>query len=298
MLSICIPVYNSDVSELVYSLINQIEQLDSPIEICVIDDASSAPKYDLSKICHPKVTIHKNAKNAGRSRVRNQFLALTNYSHLLFLDGDSRIIRSDFLKIYCELLKTSRVEVVCGASVYQIQKPNRDYYLRWKYSIERESKSIDERKKNKHLGFKTNNFIIHREIFKENQFNELITGYGHEDSLFGYDLAKSNVQIEHVENPVLNFHLDDNLTFLMKTKEAVRNLKFVLQIVDFDRQFLYSNKLSRIYFLICRIRVKWLIYFVLSIIHPINNFFLLKGYFALPMFDLFKLFYILKTDKQ
>jgi glycosyltransferase involved in cell wall biosynthesis len=294
MLSICIPVYNSDVSELVDSLLQQLEELDYNIEICLIDDASPNPKSDVSSFNHPKIISHKNLRNVGRSKVRNQFIDIADQPHLLFLDGDSMIIRADFLKCYCEFLKSSRVEVLCGASVYQLNKPTRSHYLRWKYSTIRESKSLEERKQNPNLGFKTNNFIIHREIFERIKFNEEIKGYGHEDSLFGFELKKSHVKIDHIDNPVLNFNLDDNVTFLEKTKEGVRNLKHVLQIVDFDKQFMESSKLSRIYFLIERLEMRRLLYILISIIHPINTFFLAKGYFVLPMFDLYKLFFVLK----
>ena len=294
MLSICIPVYNSDVSELVASLLQQLEELDSNIEICLIDDASPNPKCDVLSFNHPKIISHKNLKNAGRAKVRNQFIDLVNQPYLLFLDGDSKIICTDFLKRYCDIIKSSKVEVICGASVYQSNKPARSHYLRWKYSTIRESKSLEERKQNPNLGFKTNNFIINREIFGRIKFNEEIKGYGHEDSLFGFELKKSYVKIDHIDNPVLNFNLDDNVTFLEKTKEGVRNLKHVLQIVDFDKQFMESSKLSRIYVLIERLKMRKFLYFLISFIHPINSFFLAKGLFLLSMFDLYKLFFVLK----
>ena len=296
MLSICIPVYNSDVSELVYSLLNQIEELDYEIEICVIDDASAEPKYDLLSLCHPKINIFKNSKNKGRAKVRNQFLDMSNQPHLLFLDGDSKIIRTDFLKRYCDILKSSKVEILCGASIYQSHKPVRSHYLRWKYSTIRESKSLEERRQNLNLGFKTNNFIIHREIFNRIQFNETIIGYGHEDSLYGFELKKSNIQIQHIDNPVLNYQLDDNETFLKKTREGVRNLKHVLQIVNYDKLFMNSSKLSRVYVLINRLKIRWFVYFLISILHPFNTFFLTRGIFVLPMFDLYKLYFILKKE--
>ena len=289
MLSVCIPVYDSDISELVSSLLNQIKELDSKIEICIIDDASPNPKSDISSINHPSVFYYKNTDNVGRSKIRNQFASLTNYTYLLFLDGDSRISRPDFLQSYCTLLKANPIEVLCGASVYQTSKPNRSRYLRWKYSTIRESKSIKERLKNPNLGFKTNNFIIHREIFKCVQFDESLVGYGHEDSLFGFQLNKLKIRIEHIDNPVLNFHIDDNVTFLKKTKEGVRNLKQVLEIVNFDKEFIKSSKISRIYIWFRKYRLSRFVKFLLVFIHPINTFFLSKGYFILPMFDLYKL---------
>lgn len=294
MLSICIPVYNSDVSELVDSLLNQIKELESQIEICLIDDASTKPKCDVLGFNHPQIIGFKNSNNAGRAKVRNQFIDLVNQPYLLFLDGDSKIIRTDFIKRYCDIIKSSKVEVICGASVYQSNKPVRSHYLRWKYSTIRESKSLEERKQKPNLGFKTNNFIIHREILKRIKFNESIQGYGHEDTLFGFDLKKSNVNIDHVDNPVLNFNLDDNITFLNKTKEGVQNLKHVLQIIDFDEQFMKSSKLSRIYVVMERLKIRRLMYLLVSIIHPINTFFLARGIFTLPMFDLYKLKFMLR----
>jgi hypothetical protein len=296
MLSICIPVYDSDISELVSSLLNQIKELDSKIEICIIDDASPNPKSDISSINHPSVFYYKNTDNVGRSKIRNQFASLTNYTYLLFLDGDSRISRPDFLQSYCTILKANPIEVLCGASVYQTSKPNRSRYLRWKYSTIRESKSLKERLKNPNLGFKTNNFIIHREIFKCVQFDESLVGYGHEDSLFGFQLNKLKIRITHIDNPVLNFHIDDNVTFLKKTKEGVRNLKQVLEIVNFDKEFIKSSKISRIYVLTNRLKIRWFVYLLISILHPFNAFFLTRGIFVLPMFDLYKLYFILKKE--
>jgi glycosyltransferase involved in cell wall biosynthesis len=295
MLSVCIPVYNSDVSVLVNSLVRQLNELEYQIEICLIDDASTHPVCDVFGFNHPKIIGIKNTVNAGRARVRNQFKEIATYPYLLFLDGDSRLIRTNFLKCYCDILSNSNVEVLCGASVYQQQKPFRSHYLRWKYSTSRESKSLNERKQNPNLGFKTNNFIIQREIFNKVYFNESLKGYGHEDTLFGYDLKKATIKIEHVDNPVLNYQLDDNITFLQKSKEGVTNLLNVLEILDYDREFLKSSQLARTYISIKNRKLGWLISLGISFIHPLNLFLLKRGFFVLPMFDLYKLKCILSA---
>ena len=74
--------------------------------------------------------------------------------------------------------------------------------------------------------------------FKKISFNERLSGYGHEDTLFGYELNKNNIQIHHIDNPVLNGHLDTNEAFLLKTEEGLGNLLKVWEIVDFDAQLL------------------------------------------------------------
>lgn len=289
MLSICIPVYNSDATELVSSLLNQIKNLEFKVEICLIDDASPNPKINASSFNDPLVFFYRNEQNVGRSKIRNLFLDLTNCPYLLFLDGDSKLINPNFLITYIQKLEKSNVEVLCGASIYQSNKPDRGHYLRWKYSIVRESKSLIERQDNANLGFKTNNFIIHRSIFNRIKFDETLIGYGHEDSLFGFELRKAHIRIEHVDNPVLNYLLDNNDSFLEKTKVGVQNLKRVLFIVNFDPDFIKSSKLSQAYMWIKKYQLSLLIYPLIVVIHPINKFLLSKGYFILPMFDLYKL---------
>ncbi len=148
---------------------------------------------------------------------------------------------------------------------------------------------MEERQRFPNLGFKTNNFIIHSEIFEQVNFNEVLSGYGHEDSLFGYDLNEAKIKIEHIDNPVLNDQLDDNITFLKKTQEGVANLIKVLQIVQYDSQFLKTSNLARTFISIKKSKLKWLIYFGLWVVHPVNKFLLERGLFVLPMFDIYKL---------
>ena len=46
--------------------------------------------------------------------------------------------------------------------------------------------------------------MISKTCFEQISFNEDLQGYGHEDTLFGYELDKKNIQIHHLDNPVLN----------------------------------------------------------------------------------------------
>ena len=54
-------------------------------------------------------------------------------------------------------------------------------------------------------------------VLKDQGFNPLISGYGHEDTLFGFELEQNGIVIRHIDNPVLNAHLDSNTQFLYKT---------------------------------------------------------------------------------
>ncbi len=216
---------------------------------------------------------------------------------LLFIDGDSALISPTFLENYLQEIKSEELQVLCGASVYQKEKPERKYYLRWKYSVERESKSLQDRLKNPNLGFKSNNFLIQKTVFEKVKFNETLLGYGHEDTLFGFELTQNTIPIAHIDNPVLNKNLDDNTTFLNKTNEGLKSLLQVLEIVNHNEQFTQNIKLVVAY---QRIKNNPILNFLLSISVislPLLSYCLKKGFFTLRMFDLYKLIVFNKLNK-
>jgi glycosyltransferase involved in cell wall biosynthesis len=296
MISVCIPVYNSDVRELVNALYEQGKKLKTEIEIIVIDDCSRQETKDVNRSFAPKINYIENQTNQGRARIRNQFLEFATQPFLLFIDGDSQLISKTFLSDYISELENKIIDVLCGASIYQAEKPKRKYYLRWKYSVNRESKNLVERLKNPSLGFKTNNFIIRKEIFQKIKFNETLLGYGHEDTLFGFELRQNEINIHHIENPVLNKNLDDNLTFLRKTDEGLKSLLQVVKIIDNNPDFIKNNKLLSVYYKVKKNSILKVMFNFSIIILPILTFFLQKGYFTLRMFDLYKLMMLEKID--
>lgn len=228
-LSVCIPIYNSDVRSLVATLCAQIEQFKlNQINIVLIDDASKDQYKQLLNFNHQAVQCHLLTENIGRSRIRNAFLKYTTSTHLLFIDGDSSVKNSDFLPAYKRYLdQNPNCKVLVGASCYEQNPPPINQRLRWRYSSKRESLTFDERKRDIKHGFKTNNFIIARELLTENPFDERLNGYGHEDTLFGFQLFKKGIHIDQIDNPVWNLNLDTNEIFLIKTDDALRNLLWI-----------------------------------------------------------------------
>ena len=249
LISICIPCYNSRVVDLCQALTTQIEADHLPMEIVVIDDCSSEKHKKQNKTIEeiPNLRYIELAKNIGRSKIRNAFLDYSQGKYLLFIDGDSAIMPF-FLKKYVDFLRSNdKVEVLVGASIYTQTKPVLKYMLRWKYSRSRESLSYNERKKANYGGFKSNNFVILKTLFDKVKFDERIVGYGHEDTLFGYFLEQKKVSIEHIDNPVLNLHLDSNTVFLEKTKNAVQNLLFISNKLNHSKEWVESQRLLRIF---------------------------------------------------
>mgnify|MGYP000196290769 CR=1 FL=1 len=296
MLAVCIPVYNQDVSNLVKDLLMQKSKLEQEVSIVVIDDHSSQgfqKQYDLFS---GQVKVIKRSQNIGRSKIRNAFLEHTEAKYLLFLDCDSQVIRSDFLSKYIERLqKEETTALLFGASIYQSEKPNRKHRLRWKYGALKESKRYSERLKKPNLSFKTNNFLIERDTFSKHRFNEKIIGYGHEDTLFGFQLEQNKIEISHIDNPVLNAVIDTNSEFLNKTDEALRNLIHIWELTDCNVNLLSRIRILKIHQRLSRVPLVSLFFMVF--LKP-SRFMLQKGVASLVLFDLYKLSFLLSLKKN
>jgi glycosyltransferase involved in cell wall biosynthesis len=231
MLSVLVPVYNFDVRELIRSLSDQAIDSKVPFEIIVIDDASREEFKKLNRELQDlkNVTYLEESENLGRSRIRNKLADIAKYDNLLYLDCDSQVTNTNFLQKYID--HTCDKNVVYGGRAYNINKPSDSRYrLHWFYGIKREQIPVNVRESDPNKSFMTNNFMISREAINKVRFNEKIRGYGHEDTLFGYDLLKCNITISHIDNPVTHIGLEPSQEFLRKTCEGIKNLKRIMKI--------------------------------------------------------------------
>jgi hypothetical protein len=297
MLYICLPVYNTDVTRLANELLEQSK--DSAVELLIVDDCSTNHFKDInSEFCQDKdqITYISLPNNIGRSAIRNYFLGLKSKGHFLFLDGDSIICRSNFISTYIELIQQKNPDLAYGGSCYQKNRPSRNFMLRWKYSTSRESRSLDFRLKNSH-GFKTNNFLINIKVFNQYPFNENLKGYGHEDTLFGFQLFQKGIKPLQIENPVLNEVLDENIEFLAKTNNAIDNLVMINSDIESSPEFVAHVKLLSAYYTLKKKNLLFLFNTCYFLASGMNNVLLKKGYFFLWMFDAYKLQRISKAFK-
>ena len=295
LLSICIPIYNQDVGVLVSQLLSQIENKRNEVEILLIDDCSKAHYKDLNKVFSDRVGYVELDRNLGRSKVRNQFLQYSNSEYLLFIDCDSAIVSDDYISIYVDSLKENRPKVLVGASIYNEEFPGLNYRLRWKYGRKRESQAVEARRMNPGTSFKTNNFLIAREILNKIQFREELDGYGHEDTLFGYDLNANSIKIEHIDNPVLNCQLDSNKEFLEKTEHGLQNLLKVWSIVNEDQRILDQIKILKFYLKYKDSKLFRLFYLFFR--RP-SKALLKMGWVNLNVFDFYKLGYLIELSSK
>lgn len=106
MLSVCIPVYNFDICQLISDLKNEIRMNGIDAEIILIDDASDIHYREINQSLQNEVEnfIFLDG-NIGRSRIRNLFYQYTAGEYLLFLDCDGKITDKNFLKNYISFIQ-------------------------------------------------------------------------------------------------------------------------------------------------------------------------------------------------
>lgn len=225
MLSILIPVYRYNLVQFVQELHQSALEADIKFEIRVYDDASGTDWNIVNKaIDHLEHVIHKQFKeNRGRSSMRNKLAEDAKYNYLLFIDGDSALVNSEYIT---EIKKSIEPDaVLVGKTDYRLDPPeDKQKHLRWLFGKERESIEAKLRQLNPYNAFKTHHFLIEKGIFQSIRFNEKIEGYGHEDTFFGFDLQKQQVKIKHLNFALYHEGLESADVFLKKTDQAIFNL--------------------------------------------------------------------------
>ena len=291
MITICIPVYNFNIASLVNELRRQINGVQVPIEIIVIDDCSQRFKSENEKASE-EVTYIELSKNIGRSKIRNMFLRFAQYPYLLFLDCDSLVDNPDFLANYLNAIER-KPNVVCGGRVYENNKPKRNQMLSWKYGMYRESQPVEVRNQTPNKSFMTNNFLIDRNVLDSIKFDERITQYGHEDTLFGFSLKKKNIAITHIDNVIINGDVEENAAFLKKTNEGIVNLIQILNNSSDYKDLMHEISILRFY---KKVRnMEGIINASFIVLKPLVVYLLKSGYVNLYLFDYYKLGFLIQN---
>ncbi len=224
-ISILIPVFNYDALPLVSALIKQLKTLNIEIEIVVIDDCSTKKELRLTPSTlkeFKELNYIQLSENIGRSSIRNLLAIHAKFEYLLFIDVDSLPLMDDYLKRYAICYDN----IVYGGTNYHLDQYFKNS-LHWKYGKTYEAKPLTDRENNPILSFRSNNFMIKKSIFLENRFDESITEYGHEDTLFAIQLSTKGFNISHIDNPVIHTGIETNQVFLTKTKTSIDNLIYL-----------------------------------------------------------------------
>ena len=292
MISICIPIYNYYVYPLVRRLATQIEKSASPedFEIVCIDDHSTGYTFNQNRSISSIATYLRLEENIGRAKIRNLFLKHTRGEWLLFLDNDS-LVPSNFLQKYHSAISNrNEASVIVGGRIYDNRGNDTQHRLRYLYGTRIESRPLQWRRLHPYQSFMTNNFMIRREVLQNIQFDSRLSGYGHEDTLFGYRLEEHRIPILHIDNPVTNGYVETNAEFLHKTVEAVKNLVKIYDFMWEDQRFCQSVRLLRSYSRVRRMHLHFLVHAFYCLLKPVMESHFASGTaISLSQFSFYKL---------
>ena len=288
-LSILIPVFNWDCSQLIKDLHFQGLVLGIPYEIIVADDCST--DKELQEKSRIIAESHENCRyfglphNIGRAAIRNFLADQSRYDKLLFLDCDAAVKDKQFLKNYMEV--ADKASVICGGITHPDEIPQKGWELRYLYEKNAAfERSAGFRSQNPYLRFTSFSFMIDRDVFMKIRFDESYVRYGYEDVQFGHELEQNGVSILHIDNPMAHLGLEDNAAFLNKTRQAVLNA------FDHKNEIGDSSKLLNHYHRVLKWKVRWLFRVIWTFFQKSMERNLLGPKPKLRIFSLYKLCYI------
>ena len=288
-LSILIPVFNWDCSQLIKDLHFQGLELGIPYEIIIADDCST-----------DKLVLEKNREcagglencrffalehNLGRAAIRNFLADQSKYDKLLFMDCDAAVKDALFVRKYVDA--ADKAQVVCGGAIHPDEIPQKGVELRWVYEKNADKERLAEfRSRNPYARFTPFSFLIDRNLFMQIRFDESYSGYGYEDVQFGSELEKKGVSIVHIDNQLVHLGLEKSEVYLEKTRQAVLNA-FVHkdEVGDSSRLLSHYNR-------VVKLRMRWLFKGIWTFFHGSMERNLLGPKPKLKIFSLYKLCYI------
>jgi glycosyltransferase involved in cell wall biosynthesis len=248
-ISILIPVNDFDIIELVHSMREGMAKIHEFCEILIGDDGSSEDyRKKYQSVSGKNIRIVSAEKNIGRAAIRNRLISEAKGDFLLFIDADVMLIGTAeaFLSKWLDYMSSARV--ICGGILYKDSPPgDPDKILRWKYGRKKEQLKATERNKHPHASFSTFNVLIDKSIFSKFRFYEELKQYGHEDTLFSYQLKKAGINVLHVDNGLVHEGLETNKEFLTKTKSSIENLSKLYDNVTDKKTFSSTVTLLRLF---------------------------------------------------
>lgn len=299
MISVLIPVLNCTVTDLVLELQKQLSSSGVSYEIVVMDDGSELTFKMVNRAIqeYQHVDYSELPSNVGRIAIRNELFKKAAFNWLLFLDADSVVLDSNFIKAYLETLNV-KADVIVGGRIYSNDAPAFcQLRLHWTYGSQREQQSPAQRMKRPYAGFMSNNFVIRKDTFQQFHLTETLQGYGHEDTWMGIQLERIGAKVQHIANPVLHNGIEESRIFLSKSLNSLHNLH-KLEKIEGAVTLKNHVKLYAAYYRYKKWGIFSLLNFGLSSLQP----YILKNLHScspsLFLFDLYRLNYFARLDKR
>lgn len=267
MLSILIPIYNYNAYPLVLELHKQCLECAIDFEILCQDDASksvlNSENEKINSLSNCNFTELK--VNIAHRQNRNMLASKAKFDNLLFIDGDSIIIRNNYISNFVSCLND--FDIIYGGRLHPENCPSNVQKLRWKYGKFIEDKSVEKRKLTPFQSLLFNNTVIKKDCFNQVKFDSHLTKYGHDDTQLSYQLSQFNPKLKHIDNPVEHGDIDTNKEYLIKSKSSLENL---LELYNEGKINKHFSRLISLLLLLNKLKLTYLI----SVFYKISEGFL------------------------
>lgn len=293
MISVLIPVYNYNIILLVEAIHEQLMASSAIFEILCIDDASD------KKISEENAVIEKlkyvsyiiSIENKGRIKTRQLLAGKAKYNWLLFLDADVLPKNKNFISTYLNGLQLN-YDVVFGGFAYQLNPPENEFMLRWKYGRFQEEVDASIRNKKPYKIVISANFLIQAEVFNSILGKITKKGYGL-DNYIGALLKEEKVKVLHINNEVYHFGIEKSKDYLVKKEQAVNTL---LQIVQDKNKIEHDNSLLSLFLSLKRLKLNYIFAFAYRVFKEIMKHNLLSSNPSIKLLQLYKISYMCNID--
>ncbi|WP_452223749.1 glycosyltransferase family 2 protein [Lacinutrix chionoecetis] len=252
MLSVLIPTYNYDVSQLIATINSQLINSTIAFEIIVLEDGSSTNINTNNQLINTTIIVNKN--NVGRVKARQALASHASYDWLLFLDADVLPKSEHFIANYIHAI-VLKYDAYFGGFAYYKTKPPTEFILRWKYGKAKEQVLANKRNQRPYKVIISANYLIKKSVF--NTVNSKITdtkSYGF-DTYFGALLQEYAIKIWHLDNEVYHLGIEKSEAYLKKVDQATLTLLHFYNTEAIDS---HSNDLLHFFLSVKKFRMLWL----------------------------------------
>lgn len=248
MISVLIPVYNYNISNLVNTLHKQLSASKIEFEIICIDDYSNKSTINSNETINTlsNTSYSLSDKNNGIAVTRQLLVNKAKYDWVLLIDADMKLKDAFFISNYLKAIKQN-YEVVFGGIIYDTNPPEISSLLRWKYGVTYESVSAEKRNKTPYKITSAANMLINKEVYIKFALDSIGNSYGM-DIYFGPQLKLNKIPVLHIDNSVYHLGLESSIKYKEKVEFAVRtllNLYNKKEIKEHDNDLLKAFVVSK-----------------------------------------------------
>ena len=215
-LSVLIPFYKDDATDLLTRLDSQIDE--QAVEILLYDDGTNDAALtsrisDAVETAKGAVGLLTNTDNHGRSAARNQLVVKSRGKWVLFLDADMRPATDDFLKNYLSLIDSCGADILFGGFEVEAQQEDADRDVHRALSEISDCLTLNERQAAGPQYVASSNLCVRRDVLHAEPFDSGFEGWGWEDSEWAARVFK-RYNLVHIENPAVHLGLETTETLL------------------------------------------------------------------------------------